>query len=191
MRIDANASFVPASSTVAMTATTTGKTIAVATGGTATFDTLRFTGSGGGWNLNGNISASDEIEIAAGTVTGTGNITLPYGSIFGNGLLSLGAGTTTISRSNTLGGTQGWTFHNLYLGNGTVVGTTTPGSVATTTISGRLTIATAHFLDAGASRFNLSGTGIVFVENGNFLQDTSTVRYSGSGATSILSTKPR
>jgi hypothetical protein len=171
-----------------MTATTTGKAITVASGVTAAFDTLRFIGSGGAWNLNGNISASDEIEIAAGTVTGTGNITLPNGSIFGNGILSLGSGTTTISVTNTLGGTQAWTFYNLALGNGTVVGTTTPASSATTTISGRLTIATSHYLDAGSSRFDLAGTGTVFVENGTFLEDTSTVRYSGSGATSIRPT---
>ncbi len=186
--LDANASFVSASSTVAMTATTSGKAIAVATGEVATFNLLRFTGSGGAWNLNGNLSATEDIEIVTGTVTGTGDITIPNGSLYGNGLLSLGAGTTTLSRTNTLGGTQGWTLHNLVLGNGVVVGTTTPASTATTTIGGKLTVQTAHYLDAGASRFNFSGSGTVFVENGNFLQDTSIVRYSGSGATNILST---
>lgn len=186
--LDTNASFVPASSTVAMTATTSGKAIAIATGEVGTFNLLRFTGVGGGWNINGNISSADDIEVVTGTVTGTGNISIPNGSFYGNGLLSLGSGTTTIERTNTLGGTQAWTFANLVLGNGSVVGTTTPGSTATTTIGGKLTLQTGHYLDAGSSRFNLSGSGTVFVESGTFLQDTSTVRYSGTGATNLLST---
>lgn len=186
--LDAGASFAAASSTVLMTATTSGKTLNIANGETATFNLLRFTGVGGGWNLNGDIAALDDIEIATGTVTGTGDISLPYGSIFGAGLLSLGGGTTTLERTNTLGGSQGWTFFNLALGNGIVTGSTTPASTATTTIGGRLTIATGHYLDAGSSSFDFSGTGTVFVENGTFLEDTSTVRYSGGGATAVIPT---
>lgn len=186
--LDTNATFTHASGTVVMTATTTGKAIVVAGGETATFNLLRFTGSGGAWNLNGNMIAGNAIELKTGTLTGTGNILIPNGSLYGNGLLSLGSGTTTIERTNTLGGTQAWTFANLVLGNGVTVGTTTPGSTATTTIGGKLTLQTGHYLDAGSSRFNFTGSGNVFVENGNFLQDSSSVRYSGVSATNILST---
>ena len=182
------ATFVSASSTVLMTATTSGKAITAASGESITFNLLRFTGLGGGWNINGDITALDEIEVATGTVTGTGDISIPNGSFYGEGLVSLGGGTTTLERSNTLGGSQGWTLFNVALGNGSDVGTTTPASTATTTISGTLSIATAHFLDAGASHFDFAGTGTVFVENGTFLEDTSTVRYSGGGATNLLST---
>jgi hypothetical protein len=182
--------FSHATGTVLMSATTTGKAISVATGTTAVFNTVRFAGAGagGGWNLSGNIRSQDDIEVAQGTVTGTANITIPNGSFYGAGLVSLGAGTTTIERSNALGGTQGWTFHNLLLGNGATLGTTTPQSVATTTIGGRLTIAAAHFLDAGSGRFDFTGSGTVFVENGTFLEDTSTIRYSGGSATSLRGT---
>jgi Domain of unknown function (DUF2341) len=177
---DAGAIFSAASSTVLMNATTSGKSITAAQ--TVTFNNLTFNGSGGTWNITPDIVVGGNMSISSGTVTGTGDISLPYGSITGNGVLSLGAGTTTLARSNTLGGTSAWTFFNLELGNGSVVGTTTPVSAATTTISGRLTIAAAHFLDAGSTYWDLAGTGTVFVENGTFLEDTSTVRYSGSGA---------
>ena len=187
-RMDAGSTFTPASSTVLMTATTTGKGITVAAGRTATFNLLRFTGVGGGWNLNGDMSSASSTKIATGTLSGTGNISIPNSSLYGNGTLSLGGGTTTISRSNTLGGTRSWTFYNLVLGNGSIVGTTTMGGTATTTIASRLKIANAHFLRSGSSHFDLSGSGTVFIKNGSFLQDTSIVRYSGGSATNILST---
>jgi Domain of unknown function (DUF2341) len=178
--LDTAAAFNAASSTVLMNATTSGKSITAP--GTITFNNLTFNGSGGTWNIGANITANGNIAVTTGTVTGTGNISLLNGSLSGNGTLSLGAGTTTIARTNTLGGTSAWTFYNLQLGNGSVVGTTTPSFTATTTIAGRLTIAAAHFLDANATNWDLSGTGTVFVENGTFLEDTSTVRYSGTAA---------
>jgi hypothetical protein len=182
------ATFIPASSTVIMTATTTGKAITAAIGNTLEINELEFTGAGGAWNINGNLVTTGDIYVATGTVTGTGNLTLINGSFYGNGLVSLGSGTTTIERENTLGGIQGWTFANLLLGNGTVNGTTTPGSNATTTILSRLTIATGHYLDAGGSIWDLQGAGTVFVENGSFVEDTSTVRYSGTADSNVLST---
>ena len=177
--------FSAASTTVLMNASTTGKSITATS--TLTFNTLTFSGSGGAWNLGANIIANNNINITTGTVTGTGSIDVPYGSLSGNGSLTLGAGTTTLSRSNTLGGTTAWTFNNLKLGNGTVVGTTTPSFTATTTISGRLTIAAAHFVSAGSTKWDFAGTGTVFVEQGTFIENTSTVRYSGAGS-NVLST---
>ncbi len=172
--------FTSASSTFIFNATTTGKSIT--SPNLVTFNQLQFAGTGGGWNITAPISVVADMNIASGTVTGTNNITIQNGSLYGNGILSLGSGTTTINRTNTLGGTSAWTFSNLILGNGSVVGTTTPASAATTTVSGTLTIANAHFLDAGNAVFDLSGTGNVLVRTGTFLEDTSTLRFSGATA---------
>lgn len=186
--MDIGASFDSASTTVIMNATTTGKTITTVASQEITFNALTFNGVGGGWNLNGDLSTLSNIAVANGTVSGTADITVVHGSLSGDGILSMGSGTTTINESNTLGGTTAWTFGNLVLGSGVVLGTTTVGSNATTTVLGKLTISTAHFLNAGGSVWNLSGTGNVFTENGTFVEATSTVRYSGTGATNILST---
>jgi len=186
LMLEPSAIFTTASSTFAFTATTTGKTITAST--SLTFNKLRFTGVGGGWNLNTGITAFDDIEVATGTVTGTEDVTVLYGSFYGDGLVSLGSGTTLIERSSTLGGLQGWTFSNLTLGNGSVVGTTTPGGTATNTVSGVLTISNAHFLEAGNSAWSLTGSGSVFVETGTFLEDTSTIAYSGVAGSNVLST---
>ena len=174
-----------ASSTFVFIATTTGKSITSTN--PVTFNEVQFTGTGGGWNITAPLIIEGDMQVSAGTVTGTSDITLQNGSLYGNGALSLGSGTTTIARTNTFGGTTPWTLNNLILGNGTVVGTTTPATTATTTILGRLTIANAHFLDAGATVWDLAGTGTVFSETGTFLEDTSTIRYSGAGA-NVLST---
>lgn len=187
--LEAGATYVPGTTALVMNATTTGKTIDTASDEVITLYELQFTGVGGGWNINGNASTTADIYVATGTVTGTGDITVDNGSFYGDGLVSLGGGYVVIEDTNTLGGVQGWTFNDLTLGTGATVGTTTPGSTATTTVGGVLTIGTAHFLDAGSSTWNLSGTGAVFVENGTFLEDTSTVVYSGAGATDILSTE--
>ncbi len=172
--------FTAASSTVVFNATTTGKSITAPS--TVTFNNVEFNGMGGGWNITAPLSILGDMNVATGTVTGTSNITLQTGSLYGNGVLSLGSGTTTINRTNTLGGTSAWTFNNLVLGSGVVVGTTTPNTSATTTILGRLTIANAHYLDAGSSIWDLAGTGTVFTETGTLLEDTSTIRFSGAGA---------
>ncbi len=177
--------FTAASSTFVFNATTTGKSIT--SPNTVTFNQIQFNGLGGGWNITAPLIVQADMNVATGTVTGTSNITLQNGSLYGNGVLSLGSGTTTINRSNTLGGTTAWTFNNLVLGNGSIVGTTTPASTATTTVLGRLTIANAHFLNAGNSQFDLAGVGSVFVNNGTFISGTSNVRYSGNNAT-ILGT---
>lgn len=189
IKVDAGAFFSAASSTVIMNATTTGKTITTATSSQEIiFNTLRFTGAGGGWNINANIQATNGISVENGVVSGTGNIRVLDGSFSGNGTVSMGSGTTTIEHSNTLGGTSPWTFGNLVLGNGLTVGTTTPASNATTTLLGRLTIANAHTLAAGGAHIDLRGSGNVFVENGVFQEATSTVRYSGTLGANVLAT---
>lgn len=175
-----------ASTTVDMAATTSGKSITAFD--PIIFNDLQFTGVGGTWNLGADVTVLGDMTIATGTVTGTGDITIPAGNLIGNGVLSLGGGTTTLASTNTLGGTTSWTFYNLRLGDGLTVGTTTPLFTTTTTIANRLTIENAHYLDAGNTSWDLSGTGIVFVENGTFLEDTSTIRYSGAGANVLTTT---
>lgn len=186
--MDEGAVFTPASTTVIMNATTTGKTITTTASQEVSFSTLEFNGVGGGWNINGDVRAYENMLVTQGTVSGTADVTVVNGSLTGDGVLSMGGGTTTINSSNTLGGATAWTFANLVLGNASIIGTTTPASNATTTILGKLTISTAHFLNAGGSFWNFAGTGNVFAENGTFVEGTSTVRYSGTGATNILST---
>lgn len=186
--MDQGGSFTYASTTVIMNATTTGKTITTPGGQQITFNALRFTGVGGGWNINGDIRAFNGISVENGTVSGTANISVLGGSLSGNGIVSMGGGTTTIATTNTLGGTAPWTFHNLILGNGVVGGTTTIATNATTTILSRLTIGTAHTLSAGGAHIDLRGTGTVFVESGVFAEGTSTVRYSGTAGSNVLST---
>lgn len=186
--LKSSAVFDAASTTVQMTATTTGKTISSEAEDSIDLHDLRFTGVGGGWNIQGNLTASSDIQIATGTVTGTGNITLFDGSFFGDGLLSLGGGKTTIENSNTLGGTQGWTFFDLTLGNGIHVGTTTPASAATTTVGGVLTIDTGHYFDAGNSVLAFTGSGNVFIEDGTFIEGSGTVHYAGVTGSNVLPT---
>lgn len=184
----ASSTFIPASSTVFMTATTTGKTFVSSSSESIAFHNLTFTGVGGGWNVSGNIRSSGDIFVSTGTVSGTGNITLTNGSFYGDGLVSLGGGTTTLTVSNTLGGATAWTFHDLTLGTGSTTGTTSKATTATTTVSGRLTIGTGHFARFYGSLLNLTGSGTVFVENGTFVEATSTVRYSGTSGSNVLST---
>ena len=178
--VGSGAIFTTASSTFTFNATTTGKSITSTA--TTTFNNLVFAGTGGGWNIGSNLTVHGNMQVASGTVTGTGNIVLTNGSVYGDGVLSMGSGTVVINKTNTLGGSTAWTFNNLVLGNGTVTGTTTPASIATTTILGALTINNAHFLDANNSVWDLAGTGTVFTETGTLLEDTSTIRFSGAGA---------
>jgi hypothetical protein len=184
--MESGATFTAASSTVAMTATTTGK--AITASAEIAFAELAFVGVGGAWNINTDISVYADMQVATGTVTGTGDIDVLTGSLFGDGTISMGAGMTTIATTNTYGGLQPWLFNDLVFGNGSVVGTTTPVSSATTTIGGVLTVSSAHYLDAGSSIWNLTGSGNVFVENGTFLEDTSTVQYGGTTNANVLNT---
>jgi hypothetical protein len=184
--MEPGAAFIAASSTVSMTATTSGK--ALSASASIAFHELEFTGVGGAWNINTDISVYVDMYVATGTVTGTGDIAVLNGSLYGDGGVSLGAGVVTIATSNTFGGTRPWLLNDLVLGSGLVVGTTTRASVATTTIGGVLTVNTAHYLDAGSSIWNFIGAGNVFIENGTFLEDTSTVRYGGTNNANVLNT---
>ncbi len=182
---DVGSTFNSASSTFIFTATTSGKTI---TGSSPiTFNGIDFTGVGGGWNLNVDITVLENIEVATGTLTGTGSVIIPSGTFFGEGLVSFGGGTTTIETSSILGGSASWVFNNLKFGNGSVNGTTTRAGLATTTVGGALTVSAGHTLKLGGSGWLLSGAGTPIIINGVLDTATSTVLYSASNAQNIVS----
>ncbi|MCA9361799.1 hypothetical protein KC906_00340, partial [Candidatus Kaiserbacteria bacterium] len=176
---ESGATFTGASSLVTFTSTSTSQRITSAASSTFTFYDLAFTG-GGSWQVLTPIISQTDIHVASGTVSGVANITLNNGSFYGDGLVDMTGGITRLQNTNTLGGANGWSFYNLTLGSGSGAGVTTPGSNATTTVRNILTVSTAHFLDAFGSVWDLQGNGNVFVENGTFLEGTSTVRYSGT-----------
>jgi len=167
------------SSNFIFNATTSGKSVSSAN--KITFGDVKFVGENGGWHLNSNLEVLGDMEVNEGTVTGTGDIVLKNGEMTGDGLVSLGGGEVVLSTSNTFGGNTAWTFHDLTLGDGNIVGTTTPPSTLTT-VAGKLTINDGHVLEAGNSQFDLAGTGEVLVERGVLQAGTSTFRFSGSSA---------
>jgi hypothetical protein len=178
------ATFNIASSTFVFNATTTGKVINSCS--TVSFYDLEFTGTGGGWAIQTPIISTTDVLVSAGTVSGVSDVTVRNGSLSGDGLVNMTGGTVTIDRDNTFGGVNPWSFNNLTLGSGAVAGVTTPASNATTTVQNVFTINAAHFYDAGSSVINLAGNGTVFVETGQFLEDTSTVQYSGATPTVLV-----
>lgn len=180
LHLASGATFTGASSLVDFTATNAGQSITSAASSTITMYDIAFTGVGGGWAVQTPLISATDITVATGTLSGVANITLNDGSFSGNGTVDLTGGTTLIKKTNTLGGTLPWTFNNLTLGSGGVAGITTPAGTATTSVRGTLTIAAAHFLDAGNSIWDIRGNGNAFVESGTFLEDTSTIRYSGA-----------
>lgn len=184
---DTGSSFDAASTTFIFTATTSGKAITSVVSGDTAFHAVQFTGVGGAWNLNTDIALTADLTLATGTLTGTGNITLTQGAFTGDGSLSLGGGTVSIAEGSVLGGVNPWTFHNITLGTGTTYGTTTRASLATTTVGGVLTVTAGHVLDMGGSHWELAGAGTPLVLTGTLDTATSTVRYSASAATNIVS----
>lgn len=179
---EAGAVYNGANSLVTFTATGTGQMIASAASSTFSLYDVAFTGVGGAWNVQTPILVDQDVLVSTGTVTGISDITVDTGDFYGDGLVSMVGGRVQLNSSSTLGGTTPWTFHDLTLGDGAVPGVTTPATV-TTTVANQLTINAGHFLDAGSSVWNLSGSGSVFIESGTFLEDDSTVRYSGATPT--------
>lgn len=185
--VDSGGVFTPASSTVTMTATTTDKVITTPSPQVINFNDLTFAGVGGGWPITGDISVAGDMTVSTGTVSGTGDITILYGAVSGNGTVAMTSGTTSIERTNVLGGTTPWTFYDLALGNGSFVGTTTRGADATTTVLGVLNIQPGHTLDVGTSNWDLRGGGTPLIVGGDFDAGTGLLRYSASTTANVLS----
>lgn len=165
---------------MSFTATNPGQSIGSQASSTVTLYDIAFGGIGGGWAIQTPLVSQTKITVSTGTVSGVANVTVNNGSFSGDGLVNMSGGTTQVKKTNKLGGTQGWTFNNLTLGSAGVAGVTTPASLATTSVRGVLTVSSAHFFSPYGSVWDLQGNGNVFVENGTFIEGTSTIRYSGA-----------
>ena len=177
---DSGANFTPAFSTFTFTATTTGKSV---TGiAPLTFWNMVWNGAGGNWSINQTLTVSNSFLVNAGTVSGANNVTVFGTALSGNGTIAMTGGDFTFANGGTFGGGSDWTFGSLTLGNGTLATTTKTGS-STVTVSGVLSVSTAHALLAGTSTtWVLSGGGTPLALSGAFLVENAIVRYAASGA---------
>ncbi|MCB9811903.1 DUF2341 domain-containing protein [Candidatus Nomurabacteria bacterium] len=178
-RAESGALFSPSTSLVLFNATTTGHFISASS--TQNLYDVTFNGSGGEWTNAATLSVAHDVTVTDGTLTGSGNISISGGSMAGDGVVAMTGGTVTLQQTNTFGGNTPWTFASLTFGNGSLVGTTTRASTATTTVTSVLRTQSGHTLLLGSGGWNLRGNGTVVVNNGSISYDTSTVRYSGSG----------
>lgn len=177
--VDAAGTFAGATSTVAFTATNSGQQIGAAGSSTIMLYDVDFRGIGGGWAVQTPIIVDQTISAVAGIISGVSDITVQNGEFSGDGLVAMTGGTVQLNTTNTLGGTNPWSFYNLTHGDGVTGGVTTPATNATTTVANVLTIRAGHFYDLYGGTLDLAGSGNVLVETGTFLEGTSTVRYSG------------
>jgi hypothetical protein len=175
--------FTAANSTFTFTATTTGKIII----GVAapTFWNLIFNGTGGGWGLSSSVNVSNALTPTAGTISGTGGITVGATDLSGDGVFNMTGGTVTLNAGGNFGGANNWKFYGLTLGNGTTVATTTKTGTNDIEISNKLTIAASHGLDADASTWTITGAGTSFVKTGYLDANTSLFKYAATTATNI------
>ena len=181
---DTGSSFTAASSTVTFTATTTGKTITAQ----SSFYDVAFTGFGGGWNINGNATVANDVDLSAGTVSGNGNLTVQGGDITGNGIFNMSGGTVTLDGEGDFGGTTDWEFAGLTFGDGSGTATTTKTGANNINIKNVLTVAGNQIFIADGSTWNLSGGGTPFVITGSFDSTTSTFQYTSTSSAIITPT---
>jgi hypothetical protein len=176
--VDAGGVYSGASSTVTFGASNPVSISAVGSSTIAIHDVI-FAGSGM-YALQTPLIVDTDVAVNSGTLTGVSDLTVENGDLSGAGVVDMIDGTVTLGSDNTFGSATPWSFYNLTFGSGAVAGVTTPatGSVVTT-INNQLRIASGHFLDAGSTSWNLTGSGTVFDEQGTFLEDTATIRYSG------------
>ena len=177
---DTGSTFVSASGTVTFTATTSGKTITAL----SDFYNLTMNGSGGVWTVSSPSTITNDVQVNAGTLAGATNITIQGGDFSGDGTVNMTGGTVTLSGTGFFGGASNWTFNNLTLGAGGN-GVTTKSGIGNTTLSGVLTVATNHELEAGSANWTLTGSGAVFAVTGLFSADTSTTTFAGTAAMTV------
>ena len=172
--------FTRANSTVTFTATTSGKSIVPA----SDFTNVIFSGSGGAWSIDGPTAVQGSFAVNAGTVQGTGDLSVYGGPVSGAGIFAMTGGTTAIRSGGSFGGSGNWTFYNLTFGTTTST-TTTKTDSGSITVSNLLTIETGNTLEAGSSDWRLTGAGTVFSALGTFDAQTSEVMYAGSSNLTI------
>jgi fibronectin-binding autotransporter adhesin len=177
---DSSATFNGANSTVNFTATTSGKIVAPS----SSFYNATFSGAGGGWTIASSTTVSNAMSVSNGTVSGTANLTVQNGALSGNGVVTMTGGTVTIQKGGSFGGNSAWTFSNLTLGDGTANITSKSGS-GQVTVTGALSVASTHILQAGSVNWTLSGSGSALSVAGTFTAQTSTTTFAGTSAMTV------
>jgi len=175
--------FIKAESTVVFSATTGGKILAPA----STFNNVTFNGTGGVWSIASSTTVRGEIDLSAGTVTGSADLTVFLGPVTGAGVFDMTGGTVTILSGSDFGGTVDWTFNNLIFSTTTATTTTKVGA-GNVVIDGTLTIGTNNTLEAGNVEWFFGGSGDVLIIDGVFDPQTSTTTYNGSSDLTVAAT---
>ncbi len=176
---EAGATFAAANSTVSFTATSSGKTVAPS----SNFYNASFTGSGG-WTIASSTTVANDLTVAAGTISGTQDITVQNGALSGNGTVTMTGGTVSVGKGGTFGGNSPWTFSSLSLGDGSANTTAKSGS-GDILVTGALSIAASHVLNAGSVVWTFSGSGAVLSVAGTFTPENSTTTFAGTGAMTV------
>ena len=179
--------FTPANSTLTLTATTTGKSITSASA--LSLYNLTFSGVGGQWSLDSGVGITTTVQnaltLTAGTLVGTGDMTVQSGNVTGSSTIAMTGGTFLISSTGNFGSSNAWQFKNLTFGNGVQTNVTTKTGAGTTTVSGVLTVAANQTLNASASPWVLTAGGTPFVISGIFNVQSAPFTYSATTATNI------
>jgi len=189
--------FTHSSGTVTFNAGDTGNTI---DDGGSDWNNVIFNNAAGGWAFSNATTLAGDLTVTAGTLSGTADVAINGGDLTGDGTVSMSGGTVYFGNANGNIGGSGldWTFANLYFDR---TGTCTETDYTTTatgtnnfTITSVLTIDSCncgetcsgqHSFAAGDKTYTLSGSGAPFAGGGAFAYDTSLVRYTGTGDTTI------
>jgi hypothetical protein len=187
--VGTSSTFSTASTTITLTATTSGKSLYSAV--PLAFHDLTLNGSGGAWSLDSMTAATTTVwhafALSAGTVSGTGGVVIKTGGITGSGTVSMTGGAVVVEGTATLSNTVPWQFYDLTLGAGGS-GAATKSGTATTTISRTLSVASGYTLNAGSGPWVLAGAGTPFVVSGTFNANTAPLWYTASSATNVRDT---
>ncbi len=186
--------FTHSSNTVKFTAANSGHTIDA---GSSSFYNVTFDGASGVWSPNTNtMTIAGDLTMTNGTLNGS---TGTPSDVVVNGHVQCGVtcGTINFTATNTFTqsvtvdknfGTNvavatNWSFYNLTFTGTTDTITTSSTGTGTITVTNVLTISGSTTLAAGNRTWVLSSTGTPFVKTGTFTYNTSTINYTGNGAT--------
>lgn len=183
-----NGSFVHNNGTVTFNSTATGKTI---NNQNSSFNTVVFNGVGGAWQVTGANLIANTVTITNGDLSSNNVRLYISGALTVNGTISgTNGGTLTLRATNNFAGSGAVTVTNLQIGDsGDGAGTITSTGSGTVTVLNVLTIEANQTFNLGSRTyvFSKTGTGQI-VNNGTLNFDTSTVRYTGNGATTVSCT---
>ncbi len=127
-----NGTFTHDSGTVVLDATSPGMILSGTLNGLSPFYNLTFNGAGGSWANTSDMTVANAFTVTAGTVTGSGNITVA-GAVTGDGtngwiLMTGGTFEQRVAAAQTFGtnvsGANDWNFYNLLFTNSSGVNRT-------------------------------------------------------------------